>query len=293
MMNKKQKLGLGTVQFGMHYGVANNRGQVSKSEVRDILNLAKAHGVSTLDTAIAYGESEKVLGGVSLAGFDIVTKLPAIPSDCKDISEWVTRQLDSSLMRLNVSNVSALLLHRPDQLFSRNGDALYKALLKVKKEKLVDRIGISIYSPEDFFSLAENYKFDLIQAPFNIIDSRLKEAGLFKKLASSGTQLHVRSIFMQGLLLMSANTRPKKFDRWASLWSTWDEWLKGVGLTPLQACLRYALSIPEIEKVIIGVDSTEQLSEIIKVAEGNMPIPPPSLSCIDSNLLNPSLWNNL
>lgn len=293
MTDKKQKLALGTVQFGLPYGVANQRGQVAASEAHAVLDLAQANGINTLDTAIAYGESERVLGGMSLDGFDIVTKLPSVPDDCTDISGWVESELEGSLLRLNVSRVDALLLHNPSQLTGAIGQTLYKTLLEKKKEGFVKRIGISVYSPDELSLLIEGFQFDLIQAPFNIIDSRLKEAGLFEKLTLSGTQLHVRSVFMQGLLLMSAESRPEKFNRWSSLWSTWEQWLVEVNLTPLQACLRYVLSIPEIERVVVGVDNSAQLKEILRASEGDCPIPPPNLNCSDPNLLNPSLWSSL
>ena len=287
------KLALGTVQFGLPYGVANQQGQVAASEVQATLDLARTNGIHTLDTAIAYGESERVLGGMSLEDFDIVTKLPSVPDGCKDVVGWIESELEGSLTRLNVSRVNSLLLHSPDQLSSSIGQTIYKTLLEKKNEGIVKRIGISVYCPNELSLLIENFHFDLIQAPFNIIDNRLKEAGLFEKLALSGTQLHVRSVFMQGLLLMSAESRPEKFNRWSSLWTTWEQWLADVNLTPLQACLRYALSIPEIERVVVGVDSSVQLSEILKASEGDCPIPLPTLNCTDLNLLNPSLWSQL
>ena len=293
MSVKTQKLALGTVQFGLPYGIANQKGQVAQFEVQEILDLARANGINTLDTAIAYGESERVLGAMALDGFDIITKLPSVPDNCTDISGWVERELEGSLSRLNVSKVDGLLLHSPSQLTSAIGQTLYETLLKKKNEGVVRSIGVSVYSPDELFLLIESFQFDLIQAPFNIIDSRLKEAGLFEKLASSGTQLHVRSVFMQGLLLMSAASRPEKFNHWSSLWSNWEQWLSETGLTPLQACLRYVLSISEIEKVVVGVDSLLQLKEILSALEGDCSIPPPTLNCSDPNLLNPSLWNNL
>lgn len=288
-----KRLALGTVQFGLPYGVSNQQGQVSEAEVQSILDLAKANGVLTLDTAIAYGESEKVLGKSTITEFEIVTKLPAIPNECQDIYGWVNMELEGSLARLNVSKVDSLLLHQPNQLLSNIGGQLYEALQKKKQEGLVKYIGVSIYSPDELDQLTEKFQLDLIQAPFNIIDNRLNEDDWFKKLALSGTRLHVRSIFMQGLLLMPTASRPKKFNRWASLWSLWDEWLEESELTPLQACLRYALSIPEIEKVVVGVDSSKQLKEILQAAKGDFPAPPSGLSSVDINLLNPSLWNQL
>lgn len=287
------KIAIGTVQFGLPYGIANQQGQVTTAEAQAIIDLAQANGINTLDTAIAYGDSERVLGSMVLDGFDIVTKLPLVPEGCTDIAGWVESELEASLSRLNVSKVDGLLLHSPNQLNSDIGDTLYQALLRKKSEGIVERIGVSVYSPDELYTLTEKFQFDLVQAPFNIIDNRLRDTGLLEKLAVSNTHLHVRSVFMQGLLLMPASSRPKKFNRWSSLWSTWEQWLTETDLTPLQACIRYALSVSEIQKVVIGVDSSAQLNEILKAAEGDCPTPPPTLSCSDSDLLNPSHWNRL
>lgn len=287
------KLALGTVQFGQPYGVANLQGQVTEAEVRSILDLASVNGVHTLDTAIAYGESEKVLGKMQLDNFEIITKLPSLPEECRDVFGWVEQELEASLLRLNVSSVNSLLLHRPEQLTGKIGKQLYQALQQKKQEGIVKRIGISIYSPDELNGLTDKFHFDLIQAPFNIIDRRLQESGWLKKLVSSGTQIHVRSVFMQGLLLMSRATRPEIFNCWSSLWVEWDKWLKTAELTPLQACLRYALAIPEIEKIVVGVDSSAQLNEILQAAKGQFTAPPAELACSDINLLNPSLWSQL
>jgi aryl-alcohol dehydrogenase-like predicted oxidoreductase len=292
-VDQNSKLAIGTVQFGLPYGIANRNGQVSKAEVELILAEARRSGINTLDTAIAYGTSEDVLGSIPLDGFDIVTKLPAVPDDCKDVAGWVATELEASLSRLKVSKIDSLLLHRPEQLMASYGDVLYSALTGLREEGVVRRIGVSIYSPDDLDAICQDKPLDLVQAPFNIMDTRLLDSGLLHRLESSGTKLHVRSIFMQGLLLMPMGLRPEKFNRWASHWINWERWLEQNDLTPLEACLRYALSIPQIERVIVGVDSATQLKDILKGAVGECPLPPAGLSCSDIELLNPSFWNKL
>lgn len=287
------KVALGTVQFGLPYGISNTNGQVSSSEVSKILDLAKSEGISTLDTAIAYGSSEKVLGEHNLKGFDIVTKLPFIPEDVSDITGWVEEQMIGSLDRLNTPKINAVLLHRPEQLLSEIGVEIYAALTSLKSRGLTERIGISIYSPDEFLNLSRDFRFDLIQAPFNILDTRLQDAGTFDLLESQKTHLHVRSIFLQGLLLMDKKQRPNNFNQWSRLWTKWEEWLKENNLTPLEACIRHALSIPQIEKVVVGVDSANQLQEIVTAADGNLPNIPSDISCRDEKLLSPHLWNQL
>lgn len=293
MINNASNIALGTVQFGLPYGVSNTNGQVSSSEVSKILALAKSEGIHTLDTAIAYGSSETVLGEHNLEAFDIITKLPFIPEDVSDITGWIEEQMIGSLDRLNIPKANAVLLHRPEQLLSEIGVEIYAALTSLKSRGLTERIGISIYSPDEFLNLSRDFRFDLIQAPFNILDTRLQDAGAFDVLKSQETNLHVRSIFLQGLLLMDKKQRPNSFNQWSQLWTKWEEWLKENDLTPLEACIRHALSIPQIEKVVVGVDSANQLQEIVTAADGNLPIIPPDISCRDEKLLSPHLWNQL
>jgi len=290
-MNKR--LVLGTAQLGLPYGIANKQGQVSLDEAKTILEYAAANGLDTLDTAIAYGESEQRLGEIGVQNWQIMSKLPAVPEGCCDMSQWIEDSVKESLQRLKVKSLYGLLLHRPRQLLEQGGDHLYRDLLHLKENGLVQKIGVSIYDPAELDALWSRYGFDIVQAPFNIFDSRLIDTGCLTRLAEYGTELHVRSVFLQGLLLMKPSDRPQKFDRWASLWSKWEEWLKHTGLTPLQACLRYALSFSQITKVIVGVDSLSQLKEILHAAKGPMPIIPDILKTNDHDLVNPAMWGAL
>lgn len=290
---KTGKLALGTAQFGSPYGVANQAGQVPRVQVELILELARKAGATTLDTAIAYGESERVLGQCDLRGFSVVTKLPEVPANCESVTEWVRQQLHASLERLGINSLDGLLLHRPGQLLGPSGGELYQALLGLRQEGLVRRIGISIYGPDELEDLGDSYHFDLVQAPFSILDKRLEQSGWLEKLPQMGTALHVRSIFMQGLLLMPKKSRPEKFAPWDSLWEEWEQWLKTTQQSPVEACLKHALAIPQIERVVVGVDSASQWREILAAAEGTDCAPPETLACTDIALLNPSNWNKL
>ena len=287
------KLALGTVQFGLNYGIANKNGQVPYQEAKAILQQAQSSGIDTLDTAIIYGESENRLGEIGVQEWKVVSKLPPIPKGCADISQWMTVTVKDSLKRLKVNSLYGILLHRPQQLLENDGENLYKALQKLKDDGWAKKIGISIYDPQELHALCNRYNFDLVQTPFNILDHRMVDTGWIYRLAQMETELHVRSVFLQGLLLMNENERPKKFDRWFPLWSQYTEWLNKNRLTPLQACLRYALSVPEISRVIVGVDSLQQLVQILGSATG--PAPPISdlIKTDDPDLLNPSHWDVL
>lgn len=287
------KIALGTAQFGLPYGIANQSGQVSGKQVGAILKAALESRITTIDTAIAYGESEQVLGQHPLQEFSVVTKLPELPGNCRNVRDWVMKQLLGSLNRLRIPSVDGLLLHRPHQLLGRHGNELFATLKELRGAGLVRRIGVSVYGPEEIDSLFGEFDFDLVQAPFNILDHRLIQSGGLAKLSQIGAAIHVRSIFLQGLLLMTKEQRPTKFSRWNSLWEEWDRWLLVSGQSPIEACLRYALSIPEIEKVVVGVDSLSQIKQIISASKAaHIPFPG-SLSTCDSMLLNPSNWSSL
>ncbi len=284
------KLALGTVQFGLPYGVANQLGQIDKDESFEILEYAKANGIDTLDTAISYGESEQRLGQVGVETWQVISKLPVIPESCQDISSWVEESVVGSLERLKISKLSGLLMHQPQQLLGNQGNEIFTALNKLKGQGKVDKIGVSIYSPADLDDLWPKFKFDIVQAPYSIFDRRMATSGWMKTLNKAGTEVHVRSVFLQGLLLMDSVKRPKIFERWKSLWDRWDTWLEEQNLTALEACLGFTLANPDISRVLVGIDSLTQLKEIIAASNSHNITVPDSLVTQDVQLLNPVNW---
>ena len=287
------KLALGTVQFGQSYGVANKAGQIPAAEATAILEYAASIGINMLDTAVGYGNSEQRLGEIGILDWQVVSKIPAVPDGCGDISGWVTECVQSSLQRLGLPRLYALLLHKPQQLLGADGGQIYGALQQLRETGLVQKIGASIYAPAELDDLCRRYEFDVVQAPFNLLDRRLIESGWMSRLANSGVELHVRSIFLQGLLLMPSSDRPAKFNRWQAHWSAYSDWLRSAELTPLQACVRHSLSFPEVTRVIVGVDNSDQLRSIFEAASGPVPSPPSALRVHDFDLLNPSVWATL
>lgn len=286
------KLALGTAQLGLSYGVANTQGQISRDEAKEIIHFAESNGVKTLDTAVGYGDSELRLGEVGVKHWQVVSKLPALPDGCRDVSQWVQETVVQSLKRLNVDALYGLLMHRPQQLLENGGEDVYRALRKVQEDGLVRKIGVSIYDPSELDTICSRFSIDLVQAPFNVLDRRLIETGWLPRIQEKGIELHVRSIFLQGLLLMELGMRPPKFDRWNRLWVDWQQWLEEADLTPLEACLRYALSYSEIDRVIVGVDSLKHLKEVL-AAGGPIPELPESLRTVPPELLNPANWSAL
>ena len=284
------RIALGTVQFSQDYGVANQTGQVPQPEAQSMLHLADSNGIDTLDTAIAYGDCEKMLGKAGVRRFRVITKLPEAPKGCSDISPWVHEQVLASLARLGVSSMYGLLLHQSAQLLGAQGENLYRSLQELKEKGLVRKIGVSIYNPHDLKEISRTFQFDLIQAPFNLVDRRLEKTGWLKKLKDKGIEIHTRSAFLQGLLLMSPKIIPAKFTSWSDLWSRWHSWLAENKSPAVATCLAFPLSFPEIDRVVVGADSVSQLKQIIEATK-NLPAGDfPEISCDDENIIDPSRW---
>lgn len=284
------KLALGTAQFGLSYGVANSRGQVSEREVREILITAAKAGLHVLDTAIAYGNSEVCLGSVGVNDWNIVTKLPALPHDVSNVEQWVQQQILASLERLKVSTLEGVLLHRPADLLGDYRQPYLAALQSLKDMHLAKRIGVSIYSPVELDALWPIFQPDIVQTPLNVLDRRLIRSGWMQRLHDAGVHIHTRSAFLQGLLLMPASHRPRYFDRWNHLFCQWVEWCSTNNYSPSEAALAYALNQQCVEQVIVGVDSVGQLEELLAITQKQVCEPPQDLFTEDVDLLNPSHW---
>lgn len=285
-----RRLALGTVQFGLPYGIANQAGQVSRDEAAAILDQAWMAGVDTLDTAIAYGESEQRLGEIGVGQWRVISKLPVMPESSADVGAWVRKSVHDSLNRLRISKLHGLLLHRSQQFLGAKGEAIYRAVVALKDQGKVEKIGVSIYDPGELDALWPHFRLDLVQAPFNIMDRRLVSSGWLSRLHEAGTEIHTRSAFLQGLLLMEPTNRPVAFNRWQPLWQRWQGWLNEQSMPAVQACLGFALSQPEIDRVVVGVDNLKQLQEILVGAQASAVVPPTALMSEDLDLINPSRW---
>lgn len=288
------KLALGTVQFGLSYGIANQSGQVSFREAKKILEQASKAKVDLLDTAIAYGDSEKVLGKIGVKKFNVVSKLHGLPESCADIDSWVDEQVEGSIGRLGIPSLYGLLLHRSENLLGNSGKKLIDALNRVKSDGLVQKVGVSIYDPLELDEVMHLMRIDLVQAPLNVIDRRLETSGWLLSLHNEGVEVHTRSAFLQGLLLMPRNKIPAKSEAWATLWDSWASELEVNNLSAAAACLSYPLSLPEVDRVVVGVDSVDQLKAIFAASQIKLPHHDFSfMTSEDQMLINPSNWSAL
>lgn len=289
-----QRLALGTVQLGLPYGIANRSGQMDAATSASLLSAARRAGVDTLDTAAAYGDSERRLGEIGVQAWRVVTKLPPAMPDGGDAATWVESALRASLERLCLPRVHALLMHRSEPLLGSQGPALVRGLELVRAAGLVERVGVSIYDPSELEALWPHFRPDIVQVPLNILDRRLISSGWSERLVEAGVEVHVRSVFLQGLLLMAPHERPTAFGRWERLWQAWDAWLDESRQTRLRACLGFVLAQPGIARAVVGVDDAVQLNGILAAteqaeAQAGSAIPT-DLVCDDLDLINPARW---
>ncbi len=279
------KLSLGTVQFGLDYGITNQNGQVTIDTARNILNIAKQNNIRTLDTASLYGNSEQVLGEIGINDYRVITKTTFLKNDINEVID----NFYKSLERLNRDKVEGLLIHNIGDIENNQFDTLFSKLSELKKEGLVEKIGFSTYTPEQIDFLLNTFDFDLIQVPFNVFDNRLIVGGQLKKLKNKAIEVHARSVFLQGLLL-DFDSLGGYFSNWDKKFDDYQKMVKDSGLSLLEYALNFSLNVEEIDKVLVGVNNKKQLIEIVEASHkkiNNVLLP---YVINDLNLINPSLW---
>lgn len=288
------RIAIGSAQFGLAYGIANQRGMVPPDEVGRILQCARQIGIDTVDTAAAYGSSEESLGSAGVADLRVVTKLPRIPTDASiDARAWVASSVRRSLDRLRIPRVHALLLHHPADLEGPFGQDLAGALSEVRAAGLVGRVGVSVYEPSEIARYGASLHIEAVQVPLNVVDRRFVDDGTVARLDARGVEVYARSAFLQGLLLQGPDAVPTKFERWAATWSRWRDWLKDQRMSALQGCLAFALAQPGVHRIVVGIDQESHLTEIAG-SVGSLPRANfPDIAVSDPELINPSLWSSL
>jgi len=242
---KEYKLAIGTAQFGLNYGINNNRGEIPQKEVCEILAFAKNAGINTLDTALSYGNSEKKIGNCP-DGFNIISKFPDINN--------VEESLKETLKNLNRKDIYGYLFHSFKN-FLENQEKI-KKLYKLKEKLLIKKVGFSIYYPEELeFLLKNEIKFDIIQLPYNILDRRFEK--FFELLKEKHIEIHVRSVFLQGIFFKK--DIPIKLLPLKSKIKKLEEISKTYNIPLNEILLLFVLKNKDIDKVIIGIDSINHL----------------------------------
>lgn len=259
------ELCLGTVQFGMDYGINNTSGKPSEQEVFEILDLAVAHGIKVFDTAAAYGNAEELLGKYRKArqleeeNFKVVSKLrPETLENATDVQGRLADEIYGSLERLKMQRLFGYLLHKAEYIYDRKAVA---ALDRMKQDGLIEHIGISIYHIREGEAAVESGIIDFIQMPYNIFDQRGDTTGFLKKAKSKGITMFTRSAFLQGLFMMDYDNIPDCLENAKRYLYEFDNLLKEFQIDKVSALLNYPAQNPYIDYVAVGVDHAKQLQE--------------------------------
>lgn len=286
-MNYINKLVLGTVQFGLNYGINNQSGQVQQSEVDKILRLAKESGIKTLDTSSAYGTSESVLGkslSESNLQFQIVSKYPQSEGN-------VTNVFNSSIEKLNQKKLYGYLVHSFE--FYLSHPQQWEEMKQLKAEGKVKKIGFSIYNTDQLQYLLDNgVVFDILQFPYNLLDRQFDD--YLPQLKQRGIAIHTRSAFLQGLFFKDVHTLANKLLPLKKYMEKLHGYCDICGISMEQLALCYVASNPNIDGILIGVDNSQQLQANIDALRNGIRQQDldfvSSINVAETELLNPVNW---
>lgn len=294
----ESRLSLGTAQLGLSYGLGNTRGRPTDVEADTILETAFELGVRSLDTAGAYGDAEKRIGSFlhrqgGPAGLEICSKLPAAHG-VSDVRAHVAEAVESSCRRLGVEPLDEYLVHDIRDL-QQHGHALIDALAEQQERGRVARLGVSVYDPGDVAVVLEYPELTVVQHPLNLLDRRLQKSGMIQQLCSRGVALHARSIFLQGLFALEPAALPGPVTHAAQVLVNLRRLLGEWSLAPMDVALPFVAAVDGVAKLVIGVETPEQLST--SIATLSRPLPAGLSEALDERLeavpldiLDPSRW---
>jgi aryl-alcohol dehydrogenase-like predicted oxidoreductase len=290
------RLIIGTAQFGTAYGVTNTRGQISEAEVCGILETAGSAGIGLVDTAPVYGTSESVLGKAleRLSAIGVITKTPVFdgpaigPDDVKRLRYSVAQSLE----RLRRPSVDGLLIHHGTDLRKSGSDRVIDALMEFRSEGVAERIGVSIYDEAELDDVLTRFQPDIVQLPLNLFDQRLLRSGALARLKSRGIEIHARSVFLQGILIGSTAPLHNYFKSYQPHFDRYRQFLSNQAISPLAACLGFALAPGAADRIVVGVTGQDELADILNAAgslDGDLP-DFGALAVDEPGLVDPRRW---
>jgi len=297
-LNQPSRLVLGTAQLGMSYGISNRTGKPDLKTAENIIKTAWEYGIREFDTAQAYGESEKVLGHC-LSRLGITNEVSIISKTDPDIDHLdltkMQMALETSLSSFNRNYLNGYLLHR-EEFLDQWDKGLGKILVNfLEKMKLIRNIGVSVYSPERAIQALKTDHISIVQLPSNILDRRFENVGVFELADRLQKTVYVRSVFLQGLIVMDTEDIPLRMRFAAPVLKKLETFAQEVGISKQALALEYAKRAYPNAKIVIGVETCEQLK--INVNKWQRKIPAnivkqvqENFKCVDEAILNPSLW---
>lgn len=292
------KICIGTAQLGMNYGISNNSSKMKTNDFNKIIKYSIANNINFIDTANTYGNSENLIGKTlkkidDKSTFKVISKFNNLRNiQKKKIREKIFHQIELSIKKLGTKKLYAALIHNVKDLESKKKKEIYNVFLNLKKKGLVEKIGFSAYETKDLKKYLIKYKFDIVQFPFSIFDQRILDKKIQNLLKRKKIEVHIRSIFLQGLLLLPAKKIPKKFNLEENL-KKWNNYLLENKINNIDACIKFILRYNFYKKIVIGFNNFSQFKHVVnrfKILKKNkMKINFKNFEN-KSELINPSKW---
>ena len=288
------KLVLGSAQWGgLSYGINNSSEKItSYDEIKNILLKSRKNGINFIDTSPGYGDAEKNLGLLNIENFKIITKTTILNSS--QINNFTIQKFEKnfkmSLKNMKLKKVYGLLVHRSEDLLKKGGNLLVQKLNELKTNGYVDKIGVSVYGVSILEEIFKLFNPDIVQIPINIFDQKAYLDGFLDILKQKNIEIHARSIFLQGLLLMNYKKIPIYFKPWYEHFEKFERICTRYNISQIEASLNFISNIDAIDKFVLGFDNSNQLEECLKFINNKKVIDFSDLIIRDENLINPQNW---
>lgn len=283
------KLVIGSAQLGMNYGLFNNK-KISRKEFKKIEKLVINSKIKFIDTAIRYGESENIIGSSKLKNLNIITKIKIPNKKNIHIKNWALKEISKSLIKLKINKIYGVLIHDYKDLLGKHGKNYLRSLQELKRKKIIKKIGISVYEPQEIKKIWKFWKPDLIQVPLNPLDNRILDSGWVDILKKFKVKIFVRSVFLQGLLI-NENRSLRINKNGKIILNKFRNWCYKNNVPLLQGCLHFIKQFKKIDYLVVGFNNSNQLKEIIDVFKKKQIIIPKKFSTNKINLIDPRKWN--
>jgi len=276
---------LGTANFGLNYGIKNKYKKLKIKKIKKILIVLKKKKLNFIETSQDYTNVEKLLGNLNTKQFKIVTKFIF-----RENNNFVFDKFLETIKNLKTKNVHTVLFHNSSDLLKKNGEIIYDEMLLLKKKGYIKKIGVSVYKTKELKKILDKYKFDIVQVPINIFNQTFIKKDFLHYLKKKKVEIHARSIFLQGLLLLKDKDIPDKFLKDLKIFQKWNLWLKKNRTTNFDACLNFITNQKCIKKIIVGVDNSKQLNEIINFKKSKKKFNFNMMKTSLSRVIDPTLW---
>lgn len=283
------KLVIGSAQLGMNYGLFNNK-KISRKEFKKIEKLVLKSKINFIDTAASYGKSENIIGNSKLKNLHIITKIKLPNKKNIEIKDWILKEISKSLSKLKINKIYGVLIHDYKDLLGKYGKNYLFSLQELKRKKIIKKIGVSIYSPEELKKIWIFWKPDLVQVPLNPLDNRILDSRWIDVLKKNKVKIFVRSVFLQGLLISNDNSF-KINKNYKIILNKFRNWCYNNDISLLQACLHFIKQFKKIDYLVVGFEDCNQLREIINAFKKKKIIIPKKFSTKKINLIDPRKWN--